>query len=222
MKRWPIVIIVFYVLAVVGQSPWCYFVVASFWKNVDQSLGALVLTVPSLIVLVGGGLLLLAIRVEIRFQRLQARRSIAVPATIACLLFLLLVFCALLSFGVGKWGDGFSSHLSSYYLLLWMLFLWCVWALLFYRYFKAKGTESFVRRTLNWLLAGSVLELLVAVPSHIISCRRHDCCAPILSLWGISIGLSIMLLSLGPGVVFLYMERIARKKRRAPVQESST
>ena len=225
MKRWPIVIIMFYVLAVVGQSYWFY-LMTSVKYGVKDFLVSLVPLSPSLVIVVGGGLMLMAVRVEIKFQRLQARRSIVVPAIAACLLFLILVFSGLMSLTIGIWGDNFFNVLFEpepycYYFFLSIGVVWCVWAWVFYRYFKARGTESFVWRALNWLLAGSVLELLVAVPSHIISCRRNDCCASGYSFWGITIGLSIMLLSLGPGIVFLYMERIARKKRRESAPEST-
>jgi hypothetical protein len=59
-------------------------------------------------------------------------------------------------------------------------------------------------------LRGSILELLVAVPSHIVVRHRNDCCAPIGTFWGIVTGISIMLLSFGPGVFFLFVERCQR------------
>ena len=55
---------------------------------------------------------------------------------------------------------------------------WLIWGLVFYRFAKADEPETLVRRTTRWLLRGSILELLVAVPSHIIVRQRDDCCAP--------------------------------------------
>jgi hypothetical protein len=46
---------------------------------------------------------------------------------------------------------------------------------------------------LSWLLRGSILELLVAVPCHIIVRRRHDCSAPIITSFEIVTGIAIML-----------------------------
>jgi hypothetical protein len=89
---------------------------------------------------------------------------------------------------------------------------WCFWGMVFYRRAKNDDPESLVRRCTQWLLRGSILELLVAVPSHIIVRRRGDCCAPIGTLWGITTGISIMLLCFGPGVFFLFVERIHRKR----------
>jgi hypothetical protein len=67
---------------------------------------------------------------------------------------------------------------------------------------------------MGWLLRGSILELLIAVPSHIVARRRGDCCAPLLSFWGIATGVTVMLLAFGPGVFFLLVERVRRKTRQ--------
>ena len=82
--------------------------------------------------------------------------------------------------------------------------------MMFYRYAKDDDPNALVKRSTRWLLRGSILELLVAVPSHIIVRRRDDCCAPMGTFWGITTGISIMLLCFGPGVFFLFAERIRR------------
>lgn len=96
-----------------------------------------------------------------------------------------------------------------------MVFLWMVWGLVFHHVAKADGSETLVRRATKWLLRGSILELLVAVPSHIVLRQRDDCCAPVASFWGIVTGISVMLLSFGPGVLFLFAARLRRGKPRA-------
>jgi len=54
------------------------------------------------------------------------------------------------------------------------------------------------------------------VPSHIIVRNRNDCCAPMGTFWGITTGLSIMLLCFGPGVFFLFVERCGRLRPPKP------
>ena len=55
-----------------------------------------------------------------------------------------------------------------------------------------------LRAPLAWLFRGSILELLIAVPTHVIVRRRHDCCAPAVTSFGITSGIVIMLISLAP------------------------
>ena len=71
------------------------------------------------------------------------------------------------------------------------------------------------RRDPSWLatwlhravLAGSVAELLIAVPIHIVVRRREYCCAGFMTGTAICIGCVVMLISLGPGVAWLYYRR---------------
>jgi hypothetical protein len=96
------------------------------------------------------------------------------------------------------------------------LVLWLVWGLVFYLFARNDDPDALVRRTTRWLLRGSILELLVAVPSHIIVRNRGDCCAPFGTFWGITTGLSIMLIAFGPGVFFLFAERFVRLQPKEP------
>ena len=87
---------------------------------------------------------------------------------------------------------------------------WIVWGLAFNRY--VKDEESLVHRMISRLLAGSVLELLVAVPCHVYIRYKEECSAPIFSGWGIVTGIAVMFLALGPGVLLLYRKRLEQYK----------
>jgi hypothetical protein len=92
---------------------------------------------------------------------------------------------------------------------------WLIWALIFRRFAKSDDENSLLKRSTRWLLRGSILELLVAVPSHVIVRRRDDCCAPAGTFWGIATGISVMLLCFGPGVFFLFVERCRKLKPKS-------
>jgi hypothetical protein len=110
-----------------------------------------------------------------------------------------------------------SDWFSFLHLMGLLLLFWLVWGLVFYHVTRHDESESFTQRLTRWLLRGSILELLVAVPSHIIVRHRGDCCAPFATFWGIVTGISVMLLSFGPGVLFLFAARIRqRQPRTAP------
>jgi hypothetical protein len=74
---------------------------------------------------------------------------------------------------------------------------------------------SIASRLHRWLLAGSVLELLVAVPTHIAVRQRRECCAGIATGLGICAGVAVMLLSFGPSIGFLYYRRWKQVAGRA-------
>jgi len=93
--------------------------------------------------------------------------------------------------------------------------LWLAWGVIFYRSFSKGDASSFVSGITRWLLRGSILEVVVAIPSHIISRQRGECCAPAITLLGITTGLSLALLSFGPGVFFLFVKRIRDKRGKA-------
>lgn len=85
--------------------------------------------------------------------------------------------------------------------------IWTFWGIVFYRQGRKLEPKTFVERQCKFLLAGSALELLVAVPTHIIARGRDYCCAGFSTFVGIAAGISIMLISFGPGVFFLYADR---------------
>jgi len=110
-----------------------------------------------------------------------------------------------------------SAQLQFFYFTTtvgYLLVSWLVWALLFYHHGQADEPEDLIRRSTRWLLRASILELLVAVPSHIIIRHRNDCCAPVASFWGIVTGISVMLLAFGPGVFFLFAQRFRHAQVR--------
>jgi hypothetical protein len=152
--------------------------------------------------------LLLFLSVETSFKRLEPRSHILVSCTVAALLMAVLTAAGFWSLGFGVVGEGFGRAFfpTDGTVLVFCVGLWLVWGILFYFYFR--NSSAVITRLVSWLLRGSVLELLIAAPCHIIVRRRNDCSAPVVTSFGIATGLAIMLLSFGPSVLFLYKKRL--------------
>ena len=133
------------------------------------------------------------------------------------------VACAVFRDKVGDIFDLFGNSIvgEALNVAFFPVLLWVIWGFVFYRSSKALDPDSLTRHLTRRLLRGSILELLVAVPSHIIVRGRDDCCAPAGSFFGIVTGLTVMLLSFGPGVFFLFVERMARLRPKSPEDPNS-
>lgn len=104
--------------------------------------------------------------------------------------------------GDGDWSGWMAFKLA--------LLAWCVWALIFSRMSHTAEPADLVSRQCRWLFRGSILELLIAVPTHIVARYRDYCCAGLLTFIGLTMGVSVMLFAYGPSVFFLFVERWKR------------
>jgi hypothetical protein len=120
---------------------------------------------------------------------------------------------AVLAVGVAIQGDDLGGPA-----FLALLPLWLLWGLIFYRY-KA-GMPDKIEKMTRWLIKGSILELLIVVPCHVIVRQRGDCCAPGITAFGIATGIAVMLLAFGPSVLFLYQKRLGEYRRPDPVGDN--
>ena len=159
-------------------------------------------------IFLSGQALLLFLSVDTSFKHIKPRAHILISCTVAALLMATLTAAGIWSLGFGVSGEKFGDTFFPTEGIVWSfcLGLWLVWGILFYFFFR--NSSALVTGLGSWLLKGSVLELLIAVPCHIIVRRRHDCSAPIVTSFGIATGLAIMLLSFGPSVLFLYKKRL--------------
>ena len=91
--------------------------------------------------------------------------------------------------------------------------VWLGWTLVFWLMSWRRTTDAVGARLHRWLLAGSVLELLVAVPTHVVVRRREECCAGVGTAFGICAGVAVMVMAFGPSVAFLYYRRWKQIRR---------
>lgn len=218
MRKWGIWITTFYFLIVVGLIlPGIGFLMKDRPYTITEWLGIYHdwLVWLWVVILVGGEALLLFLSVDLSLKRLRPRQHVLASVALVTLMVALLVFAGIVSLLVAVLGDKFFDEPLGPYLdsrlkiIAWVLGLWLVWGVVFWRRLGSSTTVGSVQVT-RWLKKGSVLELLIAVPAHIIVRHRDDCSAPIATGFGIATGVAIMLLCFGPGVLLLYRDRLRR------------
>jgi hypothetical protein len=228
MRRWGTIITAFYALVVIAfLAPGIMFLASSSdrlnhaWRGFLEMLGLrsagsgyslYVIMWVWIGLLVAGEALLLFLSVDTAWRRLKPQRHIAVTAVTTAMLSTLLSFTAIFSFVAG-FGDKALEKFPDSAMLAWslLLFLWVGWGFVFHRYLRSSSGS--VHGAVKWLLRGSILELLIAVPAHIIARRKEECCAPGVAGVGIATGIAVMLLSFGPGVLLLYKKRLDGYRR---------
>ena len=145
----------------------------------------------------------------------KPQRLIWVPLVTAALLFSILVLGVVWSILMAIWGDDILEGYFPWASFAFVIFCWIVWLFAFYRFYRRVEAKTLFRRITTWLIRGSIVELLVAVPSHIIVRRRNECSAPGVTYLGIAAGLVIMAVAFGPGLFFLFRARFERMKPRS-------
>lgn len=240
MKRWAILTVLLYALALLMLTVPVLLVTFGGWaKNGGMGLqDALKIYLNWgywlwLAIMVAGQALLLLLPLNITERRLTPRRPLKTPVIVTAFFLANLVFAGLLAiFSAAFKEEGFGifgfltpfkanevspSDLQTLVgMIITVLVFWFIWAVIFRNFARADEPDTLLKRSTRWLLRGSILELLVAVPSHVIVRRREDCCAPVGTFWGIATGISVMLLCFGPGVFFLFVERFGRLKPKSP------
>lgn len=218
MRKWGLVVTLLYacivLMLVVPGAVWL-FVDTAGWTDFVSHLRNVYTTWVTWVIVaipVVGEAILLFLRVDTSQKRLKPRTHVMVSAATAGFFLALLTLGAVFSFGVAIRGDNFLPG-NLILAAVWTLLAWAAWAVIFYRLYR--NSADVVSRAITWLLRGSVLELLIAVPAHIIVRRRHDCSAPVATSFGITSGIAIMLLAFGPGVLLLYKQRIEKRSMRA-------
>lgn len=220
MRRWAVWVVLLYFLilvAVTGPLIWVAFFPLKesdsillpyvFWPY-WAALGAFLVAQA----------VMLMVPVDQVHERPRAQRHVLAPILSAGLMVGVLGVGTLLSlneFIRKQHADAISAALP----LGVLLGLWAAWTLVFYRASRNVPPEDVVTRQCRYLLRGSILELLVAVPTHIVARVRDYCCAGLYTFLGIAFGIAVMLFSFGPGVFFLFA---ARWKRLHPQRSNQS
>jgi hypothetical protein len=216
MKRWALLVAALYLLILVALTvPFLHLSFPSGDGAVSLAEASEALVEPGywifVAVMVVCQLALLSVPVRVMSRRPLTRGALWPTVLVAGLMMGILVMAAFFAFdefayeGAGIDGDwlGWSGLAAG-------AATWLIWAVIFRRAAKTVPPRDLVTRQCRLLFAGSVLELLIAVPTHIVARYRDYCCAGVLTFIGLTAGISVMLFAFGPALYFLFAERWRR------------
>jgi len=227
MKRWPLIVVGLYLAALIvltwpvvygafvggedGADPLDTFGVFGSWPYWAY-LGIMGLA----------QLALLAVPVQAAHNRPIARRPLIFTVLASGLMMGGLLVGVL--FSVIEFIAHFDSEASSLDAPEWSVtaalilggLMWVAWTVVFYMVSRRKEPRDVIARQCRYLFRGSILELLVAVPLHVVARRRGYCCAGFMTFVGIAMGIAVMLFAYGPAIYFLF---VARWRRLHPQEE---
>jgi hypothetical protein len=169
-------------------------------------------------VMVTGQALLLVVPVQVASRRPVSQRSVIWPILASGLLagcLVLATIAAIVEFVQGT--HAFDSALAGWTAIGVGVLTWLVWSVVFSRASRGADPQDVVARHCRLLVRGSILEFLVAVPTHVVARHRNYCCAGVYTFTGIAVGTAVMLLAYGPAVFVLFADRW---RKRQPVSAS--
>jgi len=92
-----------------------------------------------------------------------------------------------------------------------MLVIWAVWAWIFFIYWKQGDRYTQSGKMIRGLVAGSILEIMVAVPVHIWATRQRECYCCRGTYTTLVLAGTVLIWAFGPGIILLYMREKYRR-----------
>jgi len=90
---------------------------------------------------------------------------------------------------------------------------WAVWTVIFFAYWRRGDGHTQLTRMIRALVAGSLLEAVVAVPVHIWIMRQRDCYCFRGTYTTLVFSGTVLLWAFGPGIVLLFLREKYRRER---------
>ncbi len=221
MKRWSLVVAGLYLLLLAALA--VPTLSLGLWRRPDTGMAALLFgsgwTWLVLAALGACQLALLLVPVRIVARRPVTRGAVWPTVLLGAAMMTLLGLAAALSVRAAALGDKREAVWEHVLFAALLVALWAGWSAVFFRLGRERPPADFLSVLCRRLLQGSILELLVAVPCHVVVRCREFCCAGIYTMFGLAMGISVMLFAFGPAVFFLL---VARARRLRPPEPDNT
>jgi len=118
-------------------------------------------------------------------------------------------------------GDGSDFYFYSPYIIWAVMFvIWCVWACIFFVYWKQGDRYTQLGKMIRGMVAGSILEIIIAVPVHIWATRQRECYCCRGTYTTLILAATVLIWAFGPGIVLLYMREKRRIKKLNTIEQN--
>jgi hypothetical protein len=194
-----------YILALLSLAV-CSQLVQSQGDRLSFALALAAMVITQLVFLLGAG--------TIELCRPIRKRRLLLPILIASGMMTLLVaggavamveLCKAKNFPQPEW--------------LWIALVWLVWAVIFFLHCRKLERWRVLKRLVQIVLAGSLVDLLATVPAHLVVIRRPGCLVGLGTAAGIAAGICAMFWAFGPGIALLFFrERHQAERERREIQ----
>jgi hypothetical protein len=202
--RW--ILLGLYIAIILGLLGMIYTGHLDFFGNLE---GRLLWTPFLLVITIASQALFIFSAGTVNLCRPIRKRRLVVPVIIASLMMTVLVASLSLSITELAYIDKkVDSHLLNYAFWIIIGLSWVIWGTVFFIKYKDKPRYKILRNLISTIITGSLIELLAAIPSHIIVSRRPGCFVGLATACGIIGGIAVMLWSFGPGIIFLFLREI--------------
>ena len=221
MKPWHLIVAGLYLLVLVALVAPLY--ALGFWRGPSaEQFAGFVGSGPVWLALGAMGLcqlMLLLVPVGIANRRPITRGALWPTVLVGALMMGLLGLAASVSVRATILGDKPETPWELPVMAGLVVALWGFWAVVFSRLAGKRPPADFLSVLCRRLMQGSILELLVAVPCHIVVRCRDYCCAGLFTMFGLAMGVSVLLFAFGPAAYFLFVARARRLQALEPAGE---
>ena len=117
----------------------------------------------------------------------------------------------------GSYYDIASTLFNGFYLYIVPLIIWIIFAIIGIIINLKKDEDNIYKKYLVAVLSGSLLELIITIPLHILIIKRGECLVGLLSMLGILGGFLVLMFVMGPAI-FLFLLFFYKKYNKKKVQ----
>lgn len=180
------------------------------WLLLYSLEGELLWTLLVLAITVVSQAIFILVPGTINLSRPIRRGRLVAPVIIASLMMALLVGAVIISIMGLLDVQGEDWFVYSFWITIGLS--WIVWGIVFFIGYKDTGRYKTLKKLISTIITGSLIELLIAIPSHLIVTRQGGWLVDLLTTCGITGGIAVMLWAFGPGIIFLFLHERHRKE----------